>query len=249
MSYKKKMPSKFETEEQEAEYWDKHSPLEVFSEPGFEELRVKVPKDRPITIRLDSESRVKLNRLANERRIGPSTLARLVIMDAIEQPNERQVSEKQMVVQKAMKKALDGNWQAAISLVKESVVSLPDEHHVYMNSQIEMIWLCIQKVSVKPLLVYAENSVRSWYYDEACRALKEILDICEAVGLPLSYEDFSTRIVRLAHATCEAAKGWKGDVDDKLNRIAAELAVRQVEESTERLIMKASIKQIVGRRL
>jgi len=184
-------------------------------------------------------------------------------MRAIEQENERPIGEKkvvneeirqntlakQMKVQEAMKQALDGNWQNAIALVKEVVVSLPEEEIIYMKGTIQMVWLCIQKTSVKPLLIYAENSVGGWYYDEASRALEDILNICEAAELPLSYEDFSTRIVRLAYATCGAAKGWKSDVDEKLNRIAAGLAVSRVEESTERLIMKPSIKKLVGRRL
>jgi len=249
MTYKKKLVPTFETEEQEAEYWDTHSPLEVFSEPGFEEVRVKVPKDRPITIRLDSESRAELNRLAAERKIGPSTFARLVIMRAIEQASERPLSEKQVggnnihpnglanqvVVREGMAQALDGNWQTAISLVKQAVVSVPEERRVYMNDLIQMVWSCIQKVSVKPLLVYAENSVQSWDYDGARRAVEAILDICQTAGLPLSYEDLSTRMVVIAHATCAAAAEWKTDVDAKLNRIAAGTAVTSMRVSAAEL--------------
>lgn len=255
MSYKKEQVPTFETEDKQAEYWDTHSPLEVFSEPGFEEVRVKVPKDRPITIRLDSESRAKLNRLAAERKIGPSTFARLVIMNAIERASEQPMDGKevvskdihqnalanQVIVREAMIQALDGNWQTAISLVKEAVVSLPEEHRVYVNDLIQMVWLCIQKVSVKPLLIHAENSVRSWDYDGAGRAVEAILDICQSAKLPLDYEDFSTRMVVLAHATCAAASEWKSDVDTKLNRITAGTAVVsiRIEEISERLGMKS----------
>lgn len=259
MSYKKKLIPTFETEEQEADYWDTHSPLEVFSEPGFEEVSVKVPKDRPITIRLDSESRAKLNRLAAERKIGPSTFARLVIMSAIEQASERPMGEKevvsknihpnalanQVIVREAITEALDGNWQTAISLVTEAVASLPEEQRVYISGQIQMVWLCIQRVSVEPLLAHAEESVQNWDYDVACQALRAILDICQAAGLPLSYEGFSTRIVSLAHTTCAAAE-WKSDVDKKLNRVMAEFAATHIEEITERWGMKSLQKDVVG---
>ena len=263
MSYKKKLPPKFETEEQEAEYWDTHSPLEVFSEPGFEELRVKVPKDRPITIRLDSESRAKINRLAAERKIGPSTFARLVLMRAVEQAGERSMVEekvvseeirpdvlaKKVIIQEAMTRAIDGDWRTAISLVvevTEAVASLPEEHRFYINDQIQMVWLCIQKVSIEPLLAHAEESVQNWDYGLACEALGAILDVCEAAGFPLSYENLSTRIVGIAHTACAAAEEWKSDVDKKLNRIMADFAVKRVEESTERLEMKPLLKRIVG---
>jgi hypothetical protein len=255
MSYKKKQVPTFETDDKEAQYWDTHSPLEVFSEPGFEEVRVKVPKDRPITIRLDSESRAKLNRLAAERKIGASTFARLVIVNAIERASERPMGGKelvskdihpnaladQVIVREAMTQALDGNWQTAISLVREAVVSLPEEHRVYVNDLIRMVWLCIQKVSVKPLLIDAENSVQSWDYDGARSAVEAILSICQSAKLPLDYEHFSTRMVALAHATCAAASEWKSDVDAKLNRITAGTAAVsiRVEEISERLGMKS----------
>jgi hypothetical protein len=263
MSYKKKMAPTFETEEQEAEYWDTHSPLEVVSELEGEEICVKVPKNRPITIRLDSKSRAKLNRLAAERNIGPSTFARLVLMRAVEQAGERPMIEekivsgeicpdvlaKQVIVQEALTRALDGDWQTAISLVAEvteAVASLPEEHRFYINGQIQMVWLCIQRVSIEPLLAHAEESVQNWDYGLACQALGAILDICQAAGLPLSYEDLSTRIVGLAHTACAAAEEWKSDVDKKLNRVMAEFAVKRVEESTERLEMKPLLKRVVG---
>ena len=263
MSRKKKLVPTFKTEEQEAEYWDTHSPLEVLSEPGFEEIRVKVPKDRPITIRLDSESRAKLNLLAAERKIGPSTFARLVLMRAVEQAGERPMVEekvvsgeirpdalaKQVIVQEAMTRALDGDWQTAISLVTEvteAVASLPEEHRVYISGQIQMIWLCIQRVSIEPLLAHAEELVKNCDYGVACQALGAILDICQAARLPLNYKDFSTRIVGLAHTACAAAGEWKSDVDKKLNRIMADFAVKRVEEITERLEMKPLLKRVVG---
>jgi antitoxin component of RelBE/YafQ-DinJ toxin-antitoxin module len=74
----------FETEEQEAEYWDTHSPLDLVAEPKAQKVRVRGAKDRPITIRLDSENRSKLEKLAAEQGLGPSTFARLILTSVIE---------------------------------------------------------------------------------------------------------------------------------------------------------------------
>jgi len=84
MSAEKELIPRFETEEQEAEYWDTHSPLDLAAEPEAQKVRVRGVKDRPITIRLDSKSRSKLNKLAAEQGIGPSTFARSILMSAIE---------------------------------------------------------------------------------------------------------------------------------------------------------------------
>jgi len=81
----KKVTPQFETEEQEAEYWDSHSPLDLATEPKAQKVHVKGVKDRPITVRLDSKSRSKLDRLAAEQRLGPSTFARRILMSVIEQ--------------------------------------------------------------------------------------------------------------------------------------------------------------------
>ena len=84
MSVEKEFLPQFETEEQEAEYWDTHSPLDLVAEPKAQKVRVRGTKDRPITIRLDSESRSKLDKLAAEREVGPSTFARSILMSVIE---------------------------------------------------------------------------------------------------------------------------------------------------------------------
>lgn len=74
----------FDTEEQEADYWDTHSPLDVATEPEVQEVRVRGAKDRPITIRLDTATRQRLNKLAEERGLGPSTLARSILVSAVD---------------------------------------------------------------------------------------------------------------------------------------------------------------------
>jgi len=85
MGAKKELIPKFESEGKEAEYWDTHSPLDLEAAPKAQKLQVRGAKDRPITIRLDSQTRQKLNKLAVQRGVGPSTLARSILMSAIEQ--------------------------------------------------------------------------------------------------------------------------------------------------------------------
>lgn len=85
MGKKKGLTPKFKSEVKEAEYWDTHSPLDLGAEPKTQKVRVRGTKDRPITIRLDSETRQKLNELAERRGVGPSTLVRSLLVSAIEQ--------------------------------------------------------------------------------------------------------------------------------------------------------------------
>jgi len=103
---------KFETEEEEAEYWDNHSLLEHFDESDFKPLQVKAAKDRPITIRLDSESRQLLDQIAAARKVGPSTLSRVFITRALEQwRREQQVSTTLEDAAKALVQRMSGEFR------------------------------------------------------------------------------------------------------------------------------------------
>ncbi len=257
MSIEKDLIPQFETEEQEAEYWDTHSPLDLAAEPKVQEIRVRVPKDRPITIRLDSKSRSKLDKLAAEQGIGPSTFARLILMSVIERreklpkvitfdelthrleqssSRKRSTSAAQMKLQKALCQALEGDWQIAISLSREAVATVPEGYLDNIKGEMQMVWSCIQQVCIKPLLTHAEKSVLNWDYDEATGALENILNICQAAQFPLDYADLSIRVLSIAQATCVAAGGWKGDVDAKLNRVMAGVGVLMatVEETIDK---------------
>lgn len=89
---KKRLP-KFATEEEEAEYWETHSVLEHFDESDFEPWQARPAKDAPITIRLDSESRQRLEEVARAHKVGPSTLARIFIVSALDKwKRKRQIS-------------------------------------------------------------------------------------------------------------------------------------------------------------
>ena len=117
----------FETEEQEAEYWDSHSPLDLAAEPKAQKVRVRGVKDRPITVRLDSESRSKLDRLAAKQGLGPSSFARLILMSVIEQrsklPKRITLDDLKNILEEITPQLIKNR---AKLLVKEAAIGDPD---------------------------------------------------------------------------------------------------------------------------
>ena len=71
----------FKTDEEEADFWDTHSPLDFIPEPISEEVRIKL--DKVMSFRLDSRSRLKLEKLAAKHDVGVSILIRLIVMSAL----------------------------------------------------------------------------------------------------------------------------------------------------------------------
>ena len=137
---KEELVSQLETEEQEAEYWDSHSPLDFATEPKAQKVRVRGVKDRPITVRLDSESRSKLNKLAAEQGLGPSSFARLILMSVIEQGGKL----PKRITLDEVKNMLEANLpqlikERADSLVKSATIGDPDNPTIFLldKSQIE----------------------------------------------------------------------------------------------------------------
>lgn len=88
----------FHTEEEEAEFWATHSPLDY--EMKREKARAVARKDRPTTIRLNSESRKKLEQLAAGYHMGPSTFARRIIDAALRRLDQSQ--QKPLTVDEAL---------------------------------------------------------------------------------------------------------------------------------------------------
>lgn len=134
----KELTPKFKTEEQEAEYWDTHSPLDLAAEPKAQKVRVRGTKDRPITIRLDSESRSKLEKLAAEQGLGPSTLARLVLTSVIESeeklPRNVTLDELRDILEKNLPQPLKDR---AESLARDASIGSPDNPAFLIdNSQV-----------------------------------------------------------------------------------------------------------------
>lgn len=73
----------FKNDDEEATFWDTHSPLDFIKDPIPEKVITKGPKDKVITFRLDSKSRKELDELAKTHNVGPSLLARLIVLSAL----------------------------------------------------------------------------------------------------------------------------------------------------------------------
>src|SRR2546421_1295999 len=73
----------FKTIEEEAAFWDTHSSEEFADEltPVENVKFVKGGSKKALTVRFDKDTFEELNREAKEKGIGPSTLARMVILE------------------------------------------------------------------------------------------------------------------------------------------------------------------------
>ena len=135
----KELLSQFETDEQEAEYWDSHSPLDLVAEPKAQKVCTRAIKDRPITVRLDSESRSKLDRLAAEQGLGPSSFARLILMSVIEQggklPKRITLDELKNLLEEITPQLIKDR---ADLLVKEAAIGEPDNPSFLILNQSQM---------------------------------------------------------------------------------------------------------------
>lgn len=70
----------FKTLEEEANFWDSHDAVEVFGK----NIRVgihHVPKSDTLTIRFESDDLQKLRKEADHKGLGPTTLARMWILE------------------------------------------------------------------------------------------------------------------------------------------------------------------------
>ncbi|HEV2583922.1 MAG TPA: CopG family antitoxin [Ktedonobacteraceae bacterium] len=73
----------FKTIEEEAAFWDTHSSEEFADEliPVEDVAFVKTRSKKALTVRFDEDTLEELAREAREKGIGPSTLARMVIVE------------------------------------------------------------------------------------------------------------------------------------------------------------------------
>jgi Cys-tRNA synthase (O-phospho-L-seryl-tRNA:Cys-tRNA synthase) len=73
----------FKTIEEEAAFWDTHSSEEFADEltPVEDVKFVKARPKRTLTVRFEEDTFEELTREAREKGIGPSTLARMVILE------------------------------------------------------------------------------------------------------------------------------------------------------------------------
>ena len=79
---KSRIPT-FKTIEEEAAFWDTHSSEEFANEltPVENVKFIKAGAKKALTVRFDEDTFEELTREAREKGIGPSTLARMVILE------------------------------------------------------------------------------------------------------------------------------------------------------------------------
>jgi predicted DNA binding CopG/RHH family protein len=76
----------FKTVEDEAAFWDTHS-IEEFADeltPAEDVKFVKARSKKALTVRFDEDTLEELTKEAREKGIGPSTLARMVILEHLQ---------------------------------------------------------------------------------------------------------------------------------------------------------------------
>lgn len=71
----------FATREEEAKFWDTHDISDYWDEMKPVRARFAKQLSEGITIRLDSQTLAELRSLASEKGIGPTTLARMWILE------------------------------------------------------------------------------------------------------------------------------------------------------------------------
>ncbi len=79
----------FKSREEEAEFWDTHDTADY--EDEFKPVKVRFAKNlsQGITVRLDPTSLVALRSKAHEQGIGPTTLARMWILERLKDPKRK----------------------------------------------------------------------------------------------------------------------------------------------------------------
>jgi hypothetical protein len=76
---------RFKSREEEAQFWETHSTTEF--EDEFEEVKLKVarPLSHILAVRLDARTIDRLAELGRAKGLGPSTLARMWLLERLEQ--------------------------------------------------------------------------------------------------------------------------------------------------------------------
>ena len=84
----------FKSLEEEAEFWDTHDTTDY--EEEFKPVKVRFAKNlsQGITIRLDPETLMTLRSYAKEKGIGPTTLARMWILEHLREQEEHRSRTK-----------------------------------------------------------------------------------------------------------------------------------------------------------
>lgn len=85
MKAKSKKIPEFKTFEEEAEFWDTHDITDNWK--GTKEVKIKVAKNLQhiLGVRLDPQTITELEEKGKKKGIGPSTLARMYILEKLHQ--------------------------------------------------------------------------------------------------------------------------------------------------------------------
>lgn len=74
---------RFKDAEEEAEFWDTHSPMDYPDEFKKADVTFERPLRHLLGVRLDAATITQLGEIARRKGIGPSTLARIWIMERL----------------------------------------------------------------------------------------------------------------------------------------------------------------------
>ncbi len=74
---------KFRSREEESQFWETHSPLDYVGWQEAKQLRVARPLSHVLGVRLDAMTIDRLAEIGERMGIGPSTLARIWIMERL----------------------------------------------------------------------------------------------------------------------------------------------------------------------
>lgn len=83
---RKSRTTRFHSLDEEGEFWDKHSPLELEDEwVEVRQVKVARPLNHMLAVRLDARTIDQLARVGRAKGIGSSTLARMWLLERLEQ--------------------------------------------------------------------------------------------------------------------------------------------------------------------
>lgn len=83
MSRAKKIP-RFKSREEEAEFWDTHSPLDYGEWKEVKRFTVEKPLVHILGVRLDAKTITRLGVIGRKKGVGASTLARMWLLERLD---------------------------------------------------------------------------------------------------------------------------------------------------------------------
>ena len=76
---------RFKSREEEAEFWDTHSPLDYGEWKEVKQFKVVRPLAHILGVRLDAKTITKLGAIGRKKGVGASTLARMWLLERLEE--------------------------------------------------------------------------------------------------------------------------------------------------------------------